>query len=151
MKEKPIKVTESYQMLGEIDEELDDYLEIDTANYFFHSTFFGYKNADWKEWTLFDGTPVLVPGSFNTEPDENGDILNYPGGDKSCKPCAKMPKKGFYFDSIIRQHEIDDNNLNVEDNLEEYSIFSDEYLQYLQNYTKYLRCSWPKVLWEKGQ
>ncbi len=77
-------------------------------------------NEGWKPWTTFDGTPVLVPELFNTEPNENGEILMYPEGDKSASPCAKMPNGGLYFDTIVRQPPIDDATLNVEDNLEEF-------------------------------
>ena len=38
--------------------------------------------------------PVLVPQGFNTDPDENGDILIYPEGDKSVPPSGRMPKGG---------------------------------------------------------
>ena len=91
---------------------------------------FGFKNEDWKPWTTFDGTPVLVPGKFNTDPETNGDILMYPGGDQSAGPSGGMPKGGFYFDSIKRQEPIDDEHLNVADNLEEYGPVSDDDLQY---------------------
>src|ERR1017187_10323577 len=42
-----------------------------------------------------------------------------------------MPKGGYYFDSITRQDPIDDEHLNVEDNLEEFTPISDEDLTYL--------------------
>jgi uroporphyrinogen-III decarboxylase len=44
-----------------------------------------------------------------------------------------MPEKGYYFDSIIRQEKIDDNNLNFEDNLEEFEIINDRELEYIKN------------------
>lgn len=133
--EKPIRVTESYQMLGEIDDELAKCLGVDTVKVLDYATMYGFKNEGWKEWKLFDGTPVLVPGQFNIQPDENGDILNYPMGDRSVGPSARMPKGGYYFDAIIRQHAVDDEDLHVEDNLEEFTPFSDEYLRFLQENT----------------
>ena len=96
-------------------------------------TFFGYDNKDWKTWTLFDGTPVLVPGGFNTDPEPNGDILQYPEGDKSAPASGRMPYGGFYFDAIVRQPPIDDEKLNIEDNLEEFGPISDADLDYLQD------------------
>jgi hypothetical protein len=96
------------------------------------TNFFGFLNENWKPWTMFDGTPVLVPEKFNTEPDENGNILMYPQGDWSAPACAKMPKDGFYFDDIIRQPPLDENNLNVADNLEEFTLISDDELAYLE-------------------
>lgn len=136
LKEKPVKVICCYQMLGEIDDELADILEIDTVKIIDYNNIFGFRNEGWKEWTLFDGTPVLVPALFNTEPDAEGNILEYPQGDKSVPPSGKMPKGGFYFDAITRQHPIDDDNLNVEDNLEEFTPYSDEYLRYMEETTK---------------
>ena len=81
---------------------------------------FGFENKGWKPWTTFDGTPVLVPAGFNTVPEPNGDILMYPEGDKSAPPSGRMPKGGFYFDSIIRQEPIDEDNLDPADNIEEF-------------------------------
>jgi len=126
----PVKVTEVYQMLGEIAPDLLDALGVDTVGLGSAESFFGFKFENWKPWTTFDGTPVLVPGGFNTEPDEKGDILMYPEDDRSVAPSGRMPKGGFYFDSTVRQEPIDDDNLNVEDNLEEYGPISDEQLQY---------------------
>ena len=127
----PVKVVEPYQMLGEIKPDLMDALGIDVVGLAKPSTMFGFKNEGWKPWTTFGGTPVLVPEGFNTDPDENGDILMYPEGDKSVPPSGRMPKGGFYFDSIPRQLPLDDDNLKLEDNMEEFAPISDEDLAYL--------------------
>jgi len=128
----PVKVTEPYQMLGEIKPDLMEALGIDVVGLGKPATMFGFKNEGWKPWTTFAGTPVLVPEGFNTEPDANGDILMYPEGDKSVPPSGRMPKGGFYFDSIIRQPPFDDKSLNVENNLEEFGPVSDEELEYFR-------------------
>ncbi|MBN2217890.1 MAG: hypothetical protein JW719_11000 [Pirellulales bacterium] len=125
----PVKVVESYQMLGAIGPDLIEALGVDVVGMGSRRSMFGFVNDDWKPWTLFDGTPVLVPGGFNTEPDANGDILMYPEGDRSVPPSARMPQGGYYFDSITRQDPIDDERLNVEDNLEEFGHVSDDELQ----------------------
>jgi hypothetical protein len=127
----PIKVVEPMQMLGEIKPDLMDALGIDVIGLGNSSTIFGFKNEGWKPWTTFGGTPVLVPEGFNTDPDENGDILIYPEGDKSVPPSGRMPKGGFYFDSIPRQLPLDDEDLKLEDNLEEFVPISNEDLAYL--------------------
>ena len=127
----PVKVVEPYQMLGEIKPDLMDALGIDVISLGTPSTIFGFKNEGWKPWTTFGGTPVLVPEGFNTDPDENGDILMYPDGDKSVPASGRMPKGGFYFDSIPRQLPLDDDHLKLEDNLEEFAPISDEDLAYL--------------------
>ena len=127
----PVKVVEPYQMLGEIKPDLMDALGIDVVGLGKPATMFGFKNEGWKPWTTFAGTPVLVPEGFNTDPDENGDILMYPEGDKSVPPSGRMPKGGFYFDSVPRQLPLDDDHLKLEDNLEEFAPISDEDLAYL--------------------
>ncbi len=128
----PVKVIEPYQMLGEIEPDLIEALDIDVVPLISTKTLFGFKNEGWKPWTTFDGTPVLVPEGFNTEPEPNGDILMYPEGDQTAPPSGRMPKDGWYFDTIIRQEPIDEDNLNVEDNLEEFGPISDEELEHFR-------------------
>jgi len=94
---------------------------------------FGFKNEDWKPWILFDGTPVLVPSRFNTEPDSEGNIMMYPKGDTSAKPSGRMPKGGFYFDAVDRQLPLDWGHLNVEDSVEEFGPISSEDLEFLRH------------------
>lgn len=133
LKEKPIKIIEAMQMLGEIDDELRVCLGVDTITPITTQNIFGVKNDSWKEWTLFDGTKVLVPEGFNTTPNKNGSIFQYPQGDKSVPASMEMPQNGYYFDTIVRQHEIDDDNLNPEDNLEEFMLLNDEQLRSIEN------------------
>jgi len=128
----PVKVVETNQMLGEIAADLREALGIDVVNLRGPKSGFGFENADWKLWRTFDGTNVLVPGKFNTEPQPNGDILQYPLGDKSIPPSARMPKGGYYFDAIIRQKPIDESKLNPADNLEEFKIISEEDLKHYE-------------------
>ncbi len=130
LEKKPVKVTEPYQMLGEMDEELLGALEIDTIGVIGRSNMFGIENKDWKPFRTFWNQEILFPGEFNTKLDENGDLLIFPEGDTSVLPSAKMPKAGFFFDAIIRQEPIDDSKLNVEDNLEEFTEISPEDLSY---------------------
>jgi hypothetical protein len=126
----PVKVVEPYQMLGQIAPDLMDVLGVDVVGLSGTKNFFGFENKDWKPWTLFDGTPVLVPGDFNTEPEASGDILMYPQGDRTAPPSGRMPKGGYYFDTIVRQEPIDEQQLNVEDNLQEFGPISDDELNH---------------------
>lgn len=133
----PVKVIEPFQMLGEIKPDLIEALGVDTVGLWSTKTFFGYKLEDWKPWTTFDGTPVLVPGKFNTDPEPNGDILMYPDGDKSVPPSGRMPAGGWYFDAIVRQPPIGE-TLKVEDNLEEFGPITEEELAYFEREAKRL-------------
>lgn len=126
-----IYVVEPYQMLGAVDEALREALGIDTLAVPLPTNMFGFPNDDWKEWTMFDGTPVWVPGLFNTEPDPQGNIPMYAQGDRAYPPCALMPAGGFYFDSLPRQKPIDEDRLDPRDNMEEFQPFDDEMLRFL--------------------
>ena len=131
LKDTPIRIIDIFQMLGEIDDELAEKLDVDCAKIMSYGNAFGFRNEGWKEWTMFDGTPVLVPEKFNTRVETNGSLIQYPEGDTNCKPSGLMPKGGFYFDPIIRQEEFDEDAPSVEDNLEEFVLISDEELEYI--------------------
>jgi hypothetical protein len=129
---EPVKVVEPYQMLGEVAMDLLDALEIDVVSLPGPKNHFGFANSHFKLWKTFDGTNVLVPGGFNTEPEPDDGILQYPQGDKSLPASAKMPKGGFYFDAIIRQYPIDEAKLNPADNLEEFTLLTGEELTFYE-------------------
>ena len=135
---EPVKVNEPYQMLGEVAADLLEALEIDVVNFPGPKNHFGFSNSHFKPWTTFDGTNVLVPGDFNTEPESDGSILQYPQGDKLLPASAKMPKGGFYFDAIIRQYPIDETKLNPADNLEEFTLLTDEDLTFYERHANEL-------------
>ncbi len=127
---RPVKAIEPYQMLGEIEEDLMEVLGIDVIGLWGKNNMFGIPQGSWKPFKTFWGQEILVPGNFNTTIDENGDLLIYPEGDKSVPPSAKMPKAGKFFDAIIRQHPIVELNLDPADNLEEFTVFTQQDLNY---------------------
>jgi hypothetical protein len=124
----PVKVVEPYQMLGEVALDLGEALGIDTASLHGTGTMFGFPAEQFKAWRLRDGTPVLVPGGFNTEYAPSGELFQHPGSDRLCAPCAKMPEGGHFFDALIRQPEIDEEKLSPADNLEEFGPIADDEL-----------------------
>ena len=126
-------VDEPYTMMGKIDDDLKNALGVDVDAVSGYNTFFGMPRDEWKEFVMEDGLEVLVPKNFNITRDEAGDIYTYPQGDTSVPPSGKMPKGGYYFDAIIRQQPIDDDNLNVEDNLEEFVAMSEKELAWLKD------------------
>jgi len=134
----PVKIIEPYQMLGEIKLDLIEKLGVDVVNLGTIGTLFGFNNENWKPWTTFGGSPALVPENFNTELDANGDLLMYAEGDQSYPPCAKMPAGGFYFDSLPRQKPINDADLNVQDNIEEFGPLADDDIQHIYRESKHL-------------
>jgi hypothetical protein len=108
-------------MLGLIEDDLAEALALDVTGVTPRKTMFGFPNENWKMWRMYDGLEVLVPGDFNVTVDARGDTLIYPEGDTSVPPSGRMPKDGYFFDSIIRQEPLEETNLNVEDNLEEFT------------------------------
>jgi hypothetical protein len=129
----PVKVIEPFQMLGEIGDDLKEIIGVDISNLEDKGTFFGYSKENWKEWTFWDGTPVLVPELFNTDLNQDDSIFQYAKGDKNYPPSSKMPKKGYFFDSIIRQKPLEDDDLNPYDNTEEFKLLSESEIKYLKN------------------
>ena len=145
----PVKIIEPYQMLGEIAPDLMDALGIDVVG-LGGNTIFGFANEGWKPWQFFDGTPVLVPEGFNTEPEADGSILLYPEGDRSVPPSGVMPKGGFFADSIIRQPPVDDAKLRVEYNLEEFGPISDADLERFRRESERLAATGKAILGNFG-
>ncbi|MDR3573199.1 MAG: uroporphyrinogen decarboxylase family protein [Anaerolineaceae bacterium] len=129
----PVKVVEPYQMLGEIKLDMIERLGVDVIPLGGRKNMFGFENKNWKPWTFFDGTPVLVPESFNTTPEDNGDILMYPEGDHSAPASGRLPAGGYYFDGIVRQPPIDDDKLDPRLNLEEFTVLAKQDLDYLHD------------------
>jgi hypothetical protein len=114
-----VKVIEPYQMLGEIDEALRQALGLDVVGVHGPGTMFGFNNDNWKPFTLFDGTPVFVPGRFNVTPADDGGWLMYPEGDTTAPPCAWMAEGTYFFDSLNRQQPLDEARLDPADNCKE--------------------------------
>jgi uroporphyrinogen-III decarboxylase len=126
----PVKVTEPYQMLGEVAPDLREAMGIDVVGITPRTTMFGFENAGWREFRTFWGQDVLVPEGFQTSLDENGDLLIYPEGDRAARPSGRMPQAGFFFDTIVRQDPIDESALDPADNLEEFSPLEEQDLAY---------------------
>jgi len=126
LEKRPVRVHEPHQMLGWIDEDLQDAMGIDVAGVLPRKTAYGYVNENWKEWRTQDGQVVLVGEGFRTTTDPEGNVLIYPQDDLTAPPSGKMPKGGVFFDSIIRQQPIDEDRLDPMDNTEEFGLFTDE-------------------------
>ncbi len=126
-----VKIWEPTQMLGWIDEDLKQVLAIDTEAVFPRKANFGLVLDSWKPWRMPDGLEVLVPGNFHVTVDANGDTLIHPHGDRDAPPSGRMPAGGYFFDAIIRQPPIDEDSLNPEDNVEEFTLLTDADLDYL--------------------
>jgi len=132
LEKRLVKVHEPYQMLGWIDDDLQTVLGIDVEGVYGPETMFGYRNENWTPWRMDDGTEVLMSGNFRTTKDANGDTLVFPGGDRSAPPSGRLPKNGFFFDTIIRQEPIDEAKLDPEDNIQEFGPVSEAALDHFE-------------------
>lgn len=128
--EEPVKVWRPYQMLGEVADDLARFLHSDTVSVAPRSNMFGYANEEWKEWRTPWGQVVLVGKGFEVDELPDGSVEIYPAGDRSAARSGRMPAGGFFFDAIVRQSPVSDEDLTVEDNLEEYGPVSPEDLDH---------------------
>jgi Uroporphyrinogen-III decarboxylase len=144
---KPIRITDAFQMLGEIDAELGEILGTDTVAVKSKKNSFGISNLPpYKEFRTPWGQVVLVSEGFNTTTGTTGDILSYPQGDLSLEPSARMPASGYFFDAIIRQKPFNEEDLNPDDNLEEYGLISDDDLEYWRDVCQNARVTGKAVI-----
>ena len=135
LEKRPVRVHEPFQMLGTLDDDLKNAMGLDVEGVVPRNNMFGFPAEKWKSWQ-FNGLEVLVPGDFNTTVDVNGDILIYPEGDTTVPASGRMPRGGYFFDCIIRQEPIDEEKLNPEDNMEEFSPVQQEDIDYFVRSTQ---------------
>lgn len=132
--EGAIKVYDPFQMLAEVEEPVKKLLGVDTFGIQLPTTLFGYRNENWKPFTMFDGTEVMISGHFEYDILENGDLVQYPKGDRSAPPSGIMPKDGYYFDAIIRQEPIEEDKLDPKEWVDQiYGLYTDEELRFLED------------------
>lgn len=125
LEQRPVKVHVPYNMLGLIEDDLADAMGLDLAGVMPRNTLYGYPNENWKEFRTPWGQLVLISGHFQHTTDANGDLLTYPKGDVAAPPSGRMPQSSYFFDTIIRQGDLDDDHLNPADNLEEFAPLSE--------------------------
>jgi Uroporphyrinogen-III decarboxylase len=128
---RKVKVHHPFMMLGYVEEDLLEAIGGDFMGIRGPYSSFGYRNENWKPWNLMDGTEVLIGEGFNAREAANGDLLFYPGG---AKPSARLPKGGYYFDPIVRQEPIDEDNLDGRrDYADQFKIYNDTELRFIEN------------------
>lgn len=139
---RPVKICEPYQMLGEVEPDLQAAMGLDVQPIFPQRTIFGFPNQNWRPWTTPWGQNVLVSEHFQTDVSNKGDIYIYPQGDRSAPHSGHMPKSGYFFDTIERiDPDFDEDNLKVEDNLEEFAPMSEAEASYWEQQAQTYRDS----------
>ena len=150
LEKRPIKTWDVFSMVGLIEDDLKDAMGVDAEFIKSYGGMFGFKDTGkWKEMSYM-GIDLLVPEGFVYDDDGKGGLYVYPQGDKNAPPSGHMPANGFYFDNIERQKPIDEDNMNVEDNLEEYQAVAEAELEYYRKEAEKYRGSNRAVVLDVG-
>ena len=140
LEKKPVKVIEVIQMIGHIEDDLKEVLQVDTVGLWGPFAAYGYKNENWKEWKTPWGQTVLVGEGFTVREDGANTYI-YAAGDTDFPPAGVMPSSSFFFEHIIRQGEIDDDKLDVRDNMEEFGLADEDLVAHFKREAKKLEHS----------
>ena len=125
LEQKPVKIIEPFQMLGEVDEELQAIMCVDAVGVWGRQNMFAIDETRWHEQRTPWGQQVLIAADIDLTPDAKGDIYIYARGDRRYPPSAVMPEGCVFVNAIERGGAVDDENLSVEDNLEEFGYLSE--------------------------
>ncbi|MDR1797926.1 MAG: methyltransferase [Clostridiales Family XIII bacterium] len=94
-------------LVAEVEEDVRSALHVDCIGLYTKGNAIGLKNTRHKEWTLPDGTTILVCGDFVFTKEPDGSFAAYPEADVSVPPSARMTSSSLYFDCIVRQEDLD--------------------------------------------
>lgn len=131
--EKPIEISEIFQLLGKPDQDLLDYVGVDVIGINNPSNMFGVPDSKLKPFRMPDGTPTLISDKNEYDVKEDGSVFMYPQGNRNVPPSGHMPAGGFFFDNINREDEYDEDNLTPrEDFKDDFGIMSDEVARYVE-------------------
>ncbi len=130
LEKRPVRVVEACQMLGEVDDELQEIIGLDCLPLFGRWNWFNIDDTRLHEQITPWGQSVLIAEDIDLTTDGRGDVYCHAAGDRSFAPSGKMPAKGFFFDAIERNLEVDDDALDPADNLEEYGPIAEEDLRF---------------------
>jgi len=100
LQQRPVKIVDAYQMLGEVEMDVVERLHLDCLPVEPPVLTMGLRRENWKPWRLMDGREVLVPGDFEVQVTPEGDWLFTAPGSGSAVPTHRMPRHGYYFDTL---------------------------------------------------
>lgn len=139
LEEHPIEISEIFQMLGKIDEDMMTYAGADIIGLNNPSNMFGVPDGPLKPFTMPDGTPTLIVQGNEYDIKDDGSVYMYPQGNRSVGPSGHMPANGSFFDNINRAPAFDEDDLTpAEDFKDDFGILNDETARYLEKKSKLL-------------
>lgn len=130
LEKHPVRIVEPFQMLGEIETDLQEVIGIDCLPIWGPRNMFDIDETRLHLQRTPWGQEVMIASDIDLTTDNEGDVYIYAKGDRDYPPSAKMPANCYFVDATVRQEFVDDDTLNVEDNLEEYKSLSEDDLQY---------------------
>lgn len=147
---KPIDIFEISQMIGWMEQDLIDQMELDViglpqAKDFAGVPIYGPK----QDFRMPDGTPVRISAKHKYRIDENKRSYLFPQGDDSVDYSYVMPDGGYFFDAVHRAPDYDEDDLRpAEDFAEDFKIkaITDEDADWLAENSKLLRETTDKAI-----
>jgi hypothetical protein len=132
LEEKPVRVIEPFQMLGEVDEELREIIGVDVVGVWGRENMFGIDETRLHEQVTPWGQVVRIAEDIDLTPDQNGNVYIYAKGDRRFPPSAVMPEGCFFVNAVERGAPVDDETLSAADNLEEFGYLTEEDLSHFE-------------------
>lgn len=130
LEKHPVHIIEPFQMLGEVEPDLQEAIGIDCVSVFGPRNMFDIDESKLHLQRTPWGQEVMIASGIDLTTDKEGDVYIYAKGDRTFPPSAVMPSNCYFIDAVERQHFVDDDQLKAEDNLEEYGPLSDKDLQH---------------------
>lgn len=133
------RISEPFQLLGEVDEEMRKALGIDIVGIGTNWTIYGFENTGWKTWHLPQGLEVEVPKDFVYTVDHKNNTYMYPCGDIHAKPVPKLPAGGYFFDNVDHTAgEFDEETASArKDFRDDYAVYTDSQLRFMEEQINY--------------
>jgi len=125
-----VRIIEPFQMLGEVDPQLQDALHLDVIGIPTPSDMLGLSGPCDQSFTMCDGTVAKMPSDFRSRIDPDGNTYAYPQGDESVAPSVVMPRGGYFFDATDRQLPFEKEDLDPADHFGDFGLLSEEDLEY---------------------
>jgi len=116
----PVKVIDPYSFLGEIQPDLADALGVDVVGLLAPRTKFGYLRENWKPWTFFDGTPLLVPEASTPSQKRMAASCSTRKVTAPFRPAGSCPTAVITSMPLFASPPIDEAKLDPPDNLQEF-------------------------------
>lgn len=97
---KEAKLYDLMQQIVEPDRDILDVFGADVVPLYRLAPRFNIPVDRWKEWTLNDGSPCLIPLEYNPVKNDKGDLEIVEKG----TAIARLPKDGYYYDFVHFPH-----------------------------------------------